>query len=190
MESTAPIYRVDLLTLSIRHYSGLIPHYSNVEAWKREMWGGRDPTQEEADQLGACFEWEWMRAVESSKLSLCRFNISCIFFFDVHVFMISGAGCRLACRCTGFRDGRNPKSHLLVHKSFKLLTRTYYSAAALGRWSSDMVLMISPRRCFSLGFRTDTVLFFVFLKGFLMRRYWTVRRGCSRTIISKDRSYG
>ncbi|KAI0142027.1 hypothetical protein BJ166DRAFT_597395 [Pestalotiopsis sp. NC0098] len=44
---------------------GLIPHYSNVEAWKREMWGGRDPTQEEADQLGACFEWEWMRAVES-----------------------------------------------------------------------------------------------------------------------------
>lgn len=50
---------------SRKEYSGLIPYYSNVEAWKKEMWGGRSPTREEADQLGQCFEWEWRQAVES-----------------------------------------------------------------------------------------------------------------------------
>lgn len=67
------------------------------------MWGGRDPTQEEADQLGACFEWEWMRAVESSKSPLCRLNIAHIFLFNVQVFMTSGEDCRLARWYIGFR---------------------------------------------------------------------------------------
>ncbi|KAK6087800.1 hypothetical protein SCUP234_01439 [Seiridium cupressi] len=44
---------------------GLIPHYANIEGWNKDMWGGRDPTQEEADQLSQCFEWEWRQAVES-----------------------------------------------------------------------------------------------------------------------------
>ena len=30
---------------------GLISSYAQLEAWKPEMWGGRDPTQEEGDQL-------------------------------------------------------------------------------------------------------------------------------------------
>ncbi|ETS84394.1 hypothetical protein PFICI_02419 [Pestalotiopsis fici W106-1] len=62
--SSQRVLEYNLLTPSSIH-SGLIPHYSNNEAWKREMWGGRDPSQEEADQLGACFEWEWMQAIEN-----------------------------------------------------------------------------------------------------------------------------
>jgi hypothetical protein len=46
-------------------FSGLIPHYANIESWRKEMWGGRDPSQEEADQLYQCFEYEWVQAVES-----------------------------------------------------------------------------------------------------------------------------
>ncbi|KAI1077458.1 hypothetical protein F5B20DRAFT_551302 [Whalleya microplaca] len=44
---------------------GLIPTYAQSDSWRREMWGGRDPTQEEADQLAQCFEWEWTQAVEN-----------------------------------------------------------------------------------------------------------------------------
>ncbi|KAI0019041.1 hypothetical protein F4780DRAFT_464939 [Xylariomycetidae sp. FL0641] len=44
--------------------AGLIPKYAESEAWRKDMWGGRDPSQEEADQLALCFEREWMQAVE------------------------------------------------------------------------------------------------------------------------------
>ncbi|KAI1392600.1 uncharacterized protein F4822DRAFT_441482 [Hypoxylon trugodes] len=44
---------------------GLIPSYAQADAWRKEMWGGRDPTQEEADQLAQCFEYEWTQAVEN-----------------------------------------------------------------------------------------------------------------------------
>ncbi|KAH8661960.1 hypothetical protein BX600DRAFT_437392 [Xylariales sp. PMI_506] len=44
---------------------GLIPAYANAEAWQPDMWGGREPSQGEADQLSQCFEYEWTQAVES-----------------------------------------------------------------------------------------------------------------------------
>lgn len=46
------------------------------------MWGGRDPSQEEADQLGACFEWEWMQAIESSKS-----NVSFVIYSLPYTFL-------------------------------------------------------------------------------------------------------
>ena len=36
-----------------------------LDSWKQEMWGGRDPTQEEAEQLARCFEHEWTTAVDT-----------------------------------------------------------------------------------------------------------------------------
>ncbi|KAI1635533.1 hypothetical protein F4809DRAFT_642412 [Biscogniauxia mediterranea] len=44
---------------------GLIPTYAQSESWRREMWGGRDPSQEEADQLAQYFQYEWTVAVEN-----------------------------------------------------------------------------------------------------------------------------
>lgn len=58
-----PVLLPARLTTGFR--SGLIPYYSNIESWRPEMWGGRDPSQEEADQLSQCFEYEWTQAVES-----------------------------------------------------------------------------------------------------------------------------
>ncbi|KAI1334675.1 hypothetical protein F5Y15DRAFT_420606 [Xylariaceae sp. FL0016] len=43
---------------------GLIATYAQSESWRKEMWGGRDPSREEADQLARCFEYEWTRAVD------------------------------------------------------------------------------------------------------------------------------
>ncbi|ORY55643.1 uncharacterized protein BCR38DRAFT_122904 [Pseudomassariella vexata] len=43
--------------------NGLISVYATSESWRKEMWGGRDPSQEEADQLAQCFEYEWAQAV-------------------------------------------------------------------------------------------------------------------------------
>lgn len=37
--------------------------YAATEALRPHMWGGRDPTPEEADQLAQCFEFEWNSAV-------------------------------------------------------------------------------------------------------------------------------
>lgn len=45
--------------------SGLISEYAASEARVPDMWGGRDPEKEEADQLAACFEYEWGMAVET-----------------------------------------------------------------------------------------------------------------------------
>jgi hypothetical protein len=51
------------------------------------MWGGRDPSQEEADQLGACFEWEWMQAIESSKsnvsVTICSLPYTLLWILSV-----------------------------------------------------------------------------------------------------------
>ncbi|KAI1328665.1 hypothetical protein F5Y16DRAFT_146404 [Xylariaceae sp. FL0255] len=52
-----------LCLMKIRN-EGLIPMYAQSEAWKPEMWGGRDPTPEEADQLSQCFQHEWTQAVD------------------------------------------------------------------------------------------------------------------------------
>lgn len=43
---------------------GLVGAYANSEASKPEMWGGRSPTEDEVNQLAACFEYEWMTAIE------------------------------------------------------------------------------------------------------------------------------
>ncbi|TAQ89662.1 hypothetical protein B7494_g2036 [Chlorociboria aeruginascens] len=42
----------------------LIDSYSQSEASKPEMWGGRTPEPEEAQQLAACFSYEWNEALE------------------------------------------------------------------------------------------------------------------------------
>ncbi|KAK2033814.1 hypothetical protein LX32DRAFT_648997 [Colletotrichum zoysiae] len=43
----------------------LVSGYAALEASKPEMWGGREPSQDEASQLAACFEYEWNKAVET-----------------------------------------------------------------------------------------------------------------------------
>ena len=43
---------------------GLIPAYAAVEASKQEMWGTTVPTEEDVQQLAACFEYEWNLAVD------------------------------------------------------------------------------------------------------------------------------
>jgi hypothetical protein len=45
--------------------SGLIPLYAGTESWRKEMWGGRTPTEEEAEQLFRCFQYEWTQAVDN-----------------------------------------------------------------------------------------------------------------------------
>lgn len=42
----------------------LIPGYAALEANKPEMWGGRDPSPEEAQQLRMLFEEHWTGAVD------------------------------------------------------------------------------------------------------------------------------
>lgn len=39
--------------------------YAASEAVKPEMWGGRQPEPDEADQLARCFEYEWTAAVQN-----------------------------------------------------------------------------------------------------------------------------
>lgn len=36
-----------------------------MEALRPEMWGGRAPEPEEADQLAQCFDYEWNGAVNT-----------------------------------------------------------------------------------------------------------------------------
>lgn len=45
--------------------SNLVSTYSFLEANRPEMWGGRNPTAEEVDQLAQCFEIEWNSAVST-----------------------------------------------------------------------------------------------------------------------------
>ena len=42
----------------------MVTSFAATEAAKREMWGGRDPTPSEVQQLAACFEYEWNQAIE------------------------------------------------------------------------------------------------------------------------------
>ncbi|RYP90900.1 hypothetical protein DL770_002977 [Monosporascus sp. CRB-9-2] len=39
--------------------------YAKAQSWKKEMWDGRDPSQEEAHQLAQYFEDEWTQAVDT-----------------------------------------------------------------------------------------------------------------------------
>lgn len=41
----------------------LVASYASIEAAKPEMWGDMNPTDDEIQQLAACFEYEWNRAV-------------------------------------------------------------------------------------------------------------------------------
>ena len=43
----------------------LLPGYAALEAMKPEMWGGRDPTDEEAGMLATAFETEWTNGVDT-----------------------------------------------------------------------------------------------------------------------------
>jgi len=43
----------------------MISAWADHEAGLPEMWGGRYPEQEEADQLAACLVYEWDAAVET-----------------------------------------------------------------------------------------------------------------------------
>jgi hypothetical protein len=42
----------------------MIESYAANEAAKPEMWGGRVPEPAEAEQLAACFAYEWNEALE------------------------------------------------------------------------------------------------------------------------------
>jgi hypothetical protein len=42
----------------------MIQAYSASEAAKPEMWGGRTPDPEEAQQLADCFAYEWTEAID------------------------------------------------------------------------------------------------------------------------------
>ncbi|KAF7537900.1 hypothetical protein G7Z17_g12759 [Cylindrodendrum hubeiense] len=53
------------LCLNKMRDDGLISGYSEVEASRQEMWGTTVPTQEEVQQLAACFEYEWSVAVDT-----------------------------------------------------------------------------------------------------------------------------
>ncbi|KAI0403117.1 hypothetical protein F4802DRAFT_324880 [Xylaria palmicola] len=44
--------------------AGLILICAQSESLKPEMWGGRHPTPEEAEQLTRCFVYEWSQAVD------------------------------------------------------------------------------------------------------------------------------
>ncbi|KAK4443362.1 hypothetical protein QBC34DRAFT_211689 [Podospora aff. communis PSN243] len=43
----------------------LIASFAGSEASRPEMWGGRQPSAEEAQQLAACFQYEWESAVQN-----------------------------------------------------------------------------------------------------------------------------
>ncbi|KAI0913129.1 hypothetical protein F4823DRAFT_559394 [Ustulina deusta] len=45
--------------------AGLILTCAQSEALKPEMWGGRYPSPEEAEQLSRCFVYEWTQAIDT-----------------------------------------------------------------------------------------------------------------------------
>lgn len=47
-----------------RNLSQMIQAYSLSEAQKPEMWGGQVPDSSDAEQLAACFAYEWEEALE------------------------------------------------------------------------------------------------------------------------------
>ncbi|KAI0468931.1 hypothetical protein F4859DRAFT_191295 [Xylaria cf. heliscus] len=62
-ESTRSWNAAWLCLVKIRD-AGLILTCAQFEAQKPEMWGGRYPTAEEAEQLTRCFVYEWTQAVD------------------------------------------------------------------------------------------------------------------------------
>lgn len=44
--------------------AGLILSCAQSESQKPEMWGGRHPSPEEAEQLARCFVYEWTQAID------------------------------------------------------------------------------------------------------------------------------
>jgi hypothetical protein len=46
------------------HASQMIQAYSLSEAQQPEMWGGQIPDPSEAEQLAACFAYEWEEALD------------------------------------------------------------------------------------------------------------------------------
>ena len=50
--------------LADSYSSQMVETYATTEAGKPEMWGGRVPEADEAQQLAACFAWEWNEALE------------------------------------------------------------------------------------------------------------------------------
>ncbi|KAI0509623.1 hypothetical protein F5B22DRAFT_319384 [Xylaria bambusicola] len=53
------------LCLSKIRDAGLVLSIAQSEAQKPEMWGGRYPSPEEAEQLTQCFVYEWSHAVDT-----------------------------------------------------------------------------------------------------------------------------
>lgn len=53
------------LCLTKMRDDGLISAYAVIEASKPEMWGATKPSTNDLAQLGACFEQEWLTAVET-----------------------------------------------------------------------------------------------------------------------------
>lgn len=53
------------LLLILYNRSDLIATFAASEAAQPEMWGGRNPTSDEAQQLAACFQYEWEMAVQN-----------------------------------------------------------------------------------------------------------------------------
>ncbi|KAK8061929.1 hypothetical protein PG994_008295 [Apiospora phragmitis] len=53
------------LCLTKMREDDLIRFYASSESWRKEMWQDRSPTEEEADQLAQCFEYEWTQAVDT-----------------------------------------------------------------------------------------------------------------------------
>ena len=53
------------LVLIIGMNSDLIATYAASEATRPEMWGNREPSAEEAQQLAACFQYEWDMAIQN-----------------------------------------------------------------------------------------------------------------------------
>lgn len=46
------------------HLSQMIEAYSLSEAQQPEMWGGQIPDPSDAEQLAACFAYEWEEALD------------------------------------------------------------------------------------------------------------------------------
>ncbi|KAL7793721.1 hypothetical protein V8C37DRAFT_378022 [Trichoderma ceciliae] len=53
------------LCLTRMRDDGLLSIFSDSEARKPEMWGGKGPSEKMVQQLATCFEDEWRRAIET-----------------------------------------------------------------------------------------------------------------------------
>ncbi|KAI0393069.1 hypothetical protein F5Y17DRAFT_459293 [Xylariaceae sp. FL0594] len=62
--NSARSWNLAWLCLVMMRDAGLILSCAHAESLKPEMWGGRHPTPEEAEQLAQCFVYEWTQAVD------------------------------------------------------------------------------------------------------------------------------